>query len=327
MQNQHSKLPLTHYLANVTPIAYGCMGLGGEWDQNPVTQENIQQVHQVVDTVLEAGINIFDHADIYTFGKAEKAFGQVLLERPDLRDKIYIQSKCGIRFADDGGPKRYDFSREWVTTSVDNILGRLNSEYLDLLLLHRPDPLMELDEIADTLIRIKNSGKALHFGVSNMNQHQIAYLQSALDFPLVANQIEISLAKLDWLDDGILVGNPDGRDINFTAGTLEYCRQNSMQIQSWGSLCQGVFSGRDIAGQPDFIQETARLVAELAHKYQVSNEAIVLAWLMRHPAKIQPIIGTTHLDRIKASAQAMQVILSREDWYALYATARGQEMP
>lgn len=327
IQTKQRHIPLAKTLNNVSSLAYGCMGLGGGWDQNPVSKDDVMQAHHVIDCALQAGVNLFDHADIYTFGKAEKAFGQVLAERPELREKMYIQSKCGIRFGNENGPKRYDFSAQWVNDSVDNILTRLNVEQLDVLILHRPDPLMELDEISETLLNIKNSGKAAHFGVSNMNLHQMAYLQSALDAPLIANQIEISLTKLDWLEEGIMTGNPDGRDINFTAGTLEYCRQNNVQIQAWGSMSQGLFSGRDVSGHPDNIQKTARLVSELAHKYQVSTEAIVLAWLMRHPAKVQPVLGTTNLDRIKACAQAVNVNLSREDWYALYENARGQEMP
>ena len=303
------------------------MGLGGGWDQKPVSDENIAQTNQVIDTALEAGINLFDHADIYTFGKAEKAFGQVLTERPQLREQMYIQSKCGIRFADNAGPKRYDFSAQWVSSSVDNILSRLTTEYLDILILHRPDPLMELAEIAETLLQIKNSGKVRHFGVSNMHQHQIAYLQSALDAPLVVNQIEISLAKRDWLEEGIMAGNSTARDINFTAGTLEYCRQHNVQIQAWGSLAQGLFTGRDVSGEGQAVQATCKLVAKLAVKYQVTNEAIVLAWLMRHPAQVQPVVGTTNLERIKACVQAEQVQLTREEWYWLYETARGDELP
>lgn len=327
IQTKQRPIPLNQYLPNVSALAYGCMGLGGGWDLKPVSKENIAQTHQVIDTALEAGINLFDHADIYTLGKAEKTFGQVLTERPELREKMYIQSKCGIRFADDAGPKRYDFSAQWVNASVDNILTRLNTEYIDVLILHRPDPLMELEEIADTLMKIKSSGKARYFGVSNMHQHQMAYLQSALDAPLVANQIEISLAKLDWLEEGIMAGNPEGRDINFTAGKLEYCRQNNVQIQAWGSLAQGLFTGRDVSSASQAVQATCKLVAKLAVKYQVANEAIVLAWLMRHPARVQPVIGTTNLKRIKACVQAEQVQLTREDWYYLYESARGHELP
>lgn len=319
--------PLNRYLADVGDIAFGCMGLGGGWDQNPVNSENIKQAHQVVDSALESGINLFDHADIYTFGKAEKAFGKVLAERPELREKMYIQSKCGIRFSDADGPKRYDFSKEWINSSVDNILSRLNSEYLDILMLHRPDPLMQLDEVANTLLALKQSGKVHHFGVSNMQHQQMAYLQSALDIPLVNNQVEISLAKLDWVDSGIMTGSTNGRNIDFSAGTLEYCQTHNVQIQAWGCLAQGIFSGRNIDDQPSSVKATAALVYQLAQKYQVSTEAIVLAWLMRHPASVQPVIGTTNLDRIRACSQAVNIELSRADWYSLYESSRGQEVP
>lgn len=326
MPKNQRPLPLNQYLANASALSYGCMGLGGGWNENSLSNDNIMQAHQVVDTALESGINLFDHADIYTFGKAEKAFGQVLLQRPELRETIYIQSKCAIRLAENGQPKRYDFSKQWVSASVDNILTRLNTEYLDILLLHRPDPLMALDEIAETLMSIKDSGKARYFGVSNMNQHQMAYLQSALDAPLVVNQIEMSLAKLDWLETSNMEGNGSARTTNFTAGTLEYCAQKNVQIQAWGSLAQGLFSGRDARGESHAIQQTCGLVYRLADKYQVPAEAIVLAWLMRHPLRIQAVIGTTNLDRIKACAQATQIELTREEWYQLYESSRGGEL-
>jgi predicted oxidoreductase len=319
--------PLKLYLPDVGDIAYGCMGLGGAWDNNPVSKDNIKQAHQIIDTALECGINLFDHADIYTFGKAEQAFGQVLAQRPQLRDTMYLQSKCGIRFADSDGPKRYDFSEQWIISSVDNILSRLHTQYIDILMLHRPDPLIELDEVANAFAQLKRSGKVRHFAVSNMQHHQIAYLQSALDAPLVANQIEISLAKLDWLDSGVMAGNPEGKDINFSTGTLEYCQQKKVQIQAWGSLAQGIFSGCNIQGQTASVQATAMLVSQLAVNHQVSPEAIVLAWLMRHPVGVQPVIGSTNPERIMACCQALKLTLSRAEWYTLYQTARGQELP
>jgi len=319
--------PLQHYLPNVGGIGYGCMGLGGGWDQHPVSKDNIKQAHHVIDTALESGINLFDHADIYTFGKAETAFGHVLADRPTLRENIYIQSKCGIRLPNDEGTKRYDLSKAWLCSSVDNILARLQCEHLDILMLHRPDPLMAIDEVAEALHALKASGKVGHFGVSNMQHHQMAYLQSALDAPLVCNQIEISLAKLDWIESGVMVGNNGANANSFEAGTLEYCQTHNVQIQAWGSLAQGVFSGRDRAGQPASVHATANLVSELANNYQVSTEAIVLAWLMRHPAAVQPMIGTTNLDRIRACAQATTVKLTRHEWYALYERSRGQEIP
>lgn len=319
--------PLNLYLPNASKLVYGCMGLGGNWDQNPVNADNINQCHQVIDTALEIDINVFDHADIYTFGKAEQAFGEALSQRPELRESIYLQSKCGIRFADNEGPKRYDFSAEWISNSVDNILSRLKTDYLDVLMLHRPDPLMELDEVASTLQTLKASGKVRHFGVSNMHAQQIAYLQSALDAPLITNQLELSLAKLDWINSGVMVGSGSKQTIDFTAGTMEYCQQNNMQIQAWGCMAQGLFSGRNIDDQPESIKQTAAKVRQLSAQYNASTEAIVLAWLMRHPANIQPVIGTTHLDRIKACGQAPHVQLSRVDWYSLYESAYGNELP
>jgi predicted oxidoreductase len=153
------------------------------------------------------------------------------------------------------------------------------------------------------------------------------YLQSCLDQPLVVNQIAISLGQLAWLEEGVLVGHPAGKEVNFTPGTLEYCRQQGMQVQSWGSLAQGQFSGRDISRATPNIQHAAGLVQTLAQKYQTSAEAIVLAWLMRHPAKVQPVIGATQESRLRACARATDVRLSREDWYRLYVAARGKPLP
>ncbi|MFT6896447.1 MAG: putative oxidoreductase [Paraglaciecola sp.] len=321
------KHPLIQYLPDVSPVVYGCMGLGGGWDKQSINPTHVKQAHECIDAALQSGINYFDHADIYTLGKAEQVFGQVLKERPVLREQMYIQSKCGIRFADERGPKRYDLSAQWITQSVDESLARLNTEYLDVLVLHRPDPLMEPDEIAEAFHRLKSAGKVHYLGVSNMQQQQMAFLQRSLDMPLVLNQIEISLGKLDWLDEGIYAGNSAGCDTNFTPGTLEYCRQNKVQIQSWGSLCQGLFSGRDVSSQAAHIGHTSALVAKLAVEYAVSPEAIVLGWLMRYPAGIQPVIGSINPKRIKASQQAVGLNLSREHWYALYVCAKGQSLP
>ncbi|MCH2056240.1 MAG: aldo/keto reductase [Thalassotalea sp.] len=320
-------LPITQYFPNASSIAYGCMGLGGGWDNNTISQADEIQAQAVIETALANGINYFDHADIYTHGKAEQVFGKALKDIQTLREKMIIQSKCGIRFDDEHGPGRYDFSADWITSSVDDILSRLGIEQLDVLQLHRPDPLMELDEVATTLQNLQANGKVKHFGVSNMNHHQIAYLQSALSTPIIANQIEMSLKHLGWLDHGVLAGNPQGSHDNFCAGTLEYCQQNKVQIQSWGSLAQGLFSGRDVSDQPTHIQATAKLVKQLAEQYETSSDALVLAWLMRHPAGIQPIIGTTNLKRIEQCTKAATVKLSREDWYTLYVTARGERLP
>lgn len=316
---------LKDYFADASRLVYGCMGLGGNWDASPVTAAHISQAQDVIETALDSGITVFDHADIYTFGKAEQAFGLVLKNEPSLREKMILQSKCAIRFADDAGPKRYDFSAAWITSSVEDILQRLNIEQLDVLLLHRPDPLMELEEVATTISDLQASGKIKHLGVSNMHGHQINYLQSALGTPVVANQLEMSLAFRDWLEDGITTNSQHNRQMGYAPGTLEYCMMNNVQLQAWGSLAQGKYSGGNAEFEEDVA--TAALVSSLAAQYGVSAEAIVLGWLMRHPANIQPVIGTTNTDRIRSCVQANTVRLSREHWYALLEAARGNDVP
>lgn len=319
--------PLAKYLPNVSKLIFGCMGLGGGWNKDPLTNTHTQQAHACIDTAIAGGINFFDHADIYTFGKAEQVFGQVLKQRPELREQIYIQSKCGIRFADEQGPKRYDLSKQWIEQSVEGSLKRLNTDYLDVLMLHRPDPLIQVAEVAQVFSRLKESGKVRHFAVSNMSQQQIQFLQTALDMPIVANQIEASLKQSAWVDEGVYTGNRNGKDINFTPGFIEYCTEQEIQIQSWGSLCQGLYSGKQLQNASPADINTAILVNKLAALYSTSAEAIVLAWLLRHPALIQPVIGTTNAKRLAASCSAVNIELTREHWYALYVSAKGHELP
>ena len=322
-----TQLAIHNYLPRASQLVFGCMGLGGGWDNNNINSEDIALAHKAVDAALEAGINFFDHADIYTMGKAEQVFGKVLNERPELRQQIYLQSKCGIRFEDEKGPGRYNFSPEYISQSVDGILSRLNIEQLDVLLLHRPDPLMEPWQITETFDALTKAGKVKHFGVSNMHQGQINYLNHYLSAPLIANQLELSLHHLDWLNEGVLAGQSAGTQVNFAPGTLEFCQMNKIQVQSWGSLAQGLFSGKDISEQPSHLQQTADLVQRLAAHYQTSAEAIVLAFLTRHPINIQPIIGTTNPTRIAACAQVGGVTLSHEHWYQLFVSARGHRLP
>lgn len=323
----HQQYPLSKLIKHNSAIAFGCMGLGGSWDTNPITRENITHAHNTIDAALDAGITFFDHADIYTRGKAEQVFGEVLKQRPELTEQICLQSKCAIRFPDEQNPQQYDFSPNWITQSVESSLKRLNTQQLDILLLHRPDPLMEPELIAETFNQLQQSGKVKHFGVSNMQQHQMAFLQSSLSQPLVVNQIELSLSHRAWIEEGITTGNSGESLANFGAGTLEYCQLNKVQLQSWGSLSQGMFTGADLKQQPQAVQQTAQLVSSLAAEYQVSPEAIVLAWLMRHPANIQPIIGTTNPQRIKNCVEAQNIRLSRSHWYQLWITARGRPLP
>ncbi len=322
-----NKLSIHQYLPQASRLVYGCMGLGGGWTSSPLTKADVVQANQVIDAVLEANINVFDHADIYQFGKAEQVFGQVLTQRPELREKMIIQSKCGIRFEDSNGPKRYDLSGKWITESTEQILKRLNTDYIDVLILHRPDPLMEPEEVAEVLYALKQSGKVKYFGLSNMHAAQAEYLSLAVEQPFIVNQLELSLTNLGWLEEGIYAGNPDGANVNFTAGTLEYARKNNMQIQSWGSLSQGLFTGKNTSEYPSHIQQTALKISELAEKYSTSLEAIVLSWLLRHPVTMQPVIGSVNQERIKACSHATTVSITREEWYQIYVLARGMELP
>ncbi|MCG7588122.1 aldo/keto reductase family oxidoreductase [Photobacterium sp. OFAV2-7] len=318
---------INKHLLNASQLAYGCMGLGGGWNTNPITSENIIQARLIIDVALEAGINVFDHADIYTFSKAEMVFGEILKQHPSLRESMYIQSKCGIRFEDESGPGRYDFSAEWVTQSVNGSLRRLHTEKLDVLLLHRPDPLVELDELASSLNALRKDGKFDYLGVSNMNHHQISFLQSALDMPIIANQIEMSLAKLDWLNEGVMVGTPGYQNNDYASGTLEYCRLNGIQLQAWGCLARGMFSESGLHSDHENVRVTTEYIMTLCEKYQVPSEVIVLSFLLRHPANIQPVIGTTNIERIKACATAPEITLTREEWYSLFVKARGHALP
>ncbi|USE38025.1 aldo/keto reductase [Endozoicomonas sp. SCSIO W0465] len=292
-----------------------------------MSKDHMMQAHRFLDSALESGINFFDHADIYTRGKAEQVFGGVLADRPGLRETLFLQSKCGIRFAEGNVPNRYDFSRDWILYSVENSLARLHTDYLDLLLLHRPDPLMRPEEVAEAFHQLQKDGKVRHFGVSNMSGHQIKYLQSFLDQPIVVNQLQMSLTHLDWLEEGVLVNHVEGQSVSFTPGTVEYCRSHNIQLQAWGCLSKGVFTGKDVRGESDAIQETARVVKAFSEQLGVSREAIVLAWLMRHPAGIQPVIGTTNAQRVRACREAEDIELSRDQWYQLYVSARGRMLP
>lgn len=309
------------------PIVYGSMGLGGGWNNNPVSAEDVKQAHDVVDCLLDQGVQLIDHADIYTFGKAEQVFGKVLAQRPELKSELVIQSKCGIRFEDELGPGRYDFSHDWITSSVDGILQRLNIEHLPVLLLHRPDPLSDAESLAKTVSELKAQGKIGALGVSNMSKDQIDLISHYSDVPVVVNQLELSLTKLGWLNSGV-THNVSGPDTdNFPIGTLEYCNKHDIQLQSWGSLSQGLFTGRDVSNESTSVQQTTAIVKALSGLYGVSKEAIVLAWLMKHPSNVMPVIGTTNLARIQACCEAQSVSLTREDWYKLFVTARGESLP
>lgn len=308
----------------VSRIAYGCMKIGGTWDQAPISADTENTARDTVAAALDCGINFFDHADIYTAGKSETLFGRILQSTPGLRDRIVLQSKVGIRFANDaylsGEPARYDFSHDHILHSTEAILARLGIDHLELLLLHRPDPLVEPAEVARAFDTLHRSGKVRHFGVSNHTPAQIELLRHYVRQPLVVNQLEFSLAQPALVVEGFLANRTGATaESNLAAGTLDYCRRHEISIQAWSPVGGGKLL------KPE--HPAAKLIAELAAAKSVSPEAILLAWILRHPAGIQPIIGTTQAGRVRASALADDITLSREEWYALLAAARGQKVP
>ena len=320
--------PLQRLLPTSSRLVYGCMGLGGGWNTEPSTEADIARAHAAVEAALDIGITLFDHADIYTLGKAESSFGTLMRRQPSLRERVLLQTKCGIRFQDAAGPKRYDLTAAYIEAQAEVSLARLGTDHLDLLLLHRPDALMEPAEIAEAFTRLRKAGKVKHFGVSNMQAGQMAWLARALDAPLAVNQLQMSLAHLEPFDAGTCFNDPQATvrpGALAWAGVLEHCQQENIQLQAWGSLAQGRFSVDQAKNAAD--EPTRALLSRMALEQGVSREGLLLAWLMRHPARIQPVIGSSDPARIRACGDAMRIEMSRGDWYALYQTARGAELP
>ena len=306
----------------------GCMPLGGSWDDTPHDPARVDPALRLIDTALEAGLTAFDHADIYCRGKSETVFGLAMKQRPALRDHIFLQSKCGIRFANDpspGSPQRYDFSREHILASVDGSLRRLQTDRLDTLLLHRPDALAEPEEIASAFDELRRAGKVLDFGVSNHNAAQMERLAAALPFPLFTNQLEFSLRRHELVSDGFLTDRPDAA---YTAshGLLDACLRLGVGLQAWGPLAQGrLFNPGPDA--PLAEHELASALHRLAEHRGADPETVAMAWILRHPARIAPVTGTCNPDRLRKCAAALDLVLSREEWYGLLHAARGGPLP
>lgn len=312
---------------DVSRIAYGCMQLSTDWDGQPITATERVRTAAMVEAAIENGVTLFDHADIYARGKCERLFGELLTQRPSLRQQMVVQSKCGIRLAGeplDSSPQRYDFSHDHLLSSIEGILQRLGTDHLDILLLHRPDPLVQPEEVARAFDSMRRSGKVRHFGVSNHSAAQIALLQSCLDVPLVVNQVELNLLHHALISDGVLV-NQSGGACSGAAATLDYCRQHGILVQAWSPLAGGRL--RDSNAPDPALRGVTQCVEQLAHELEVSTEAILLAWLLRHPAGIQPVVGTTSSARLAACCKADAVELSREQWYQLLEAARGMRVP
>lgn len=311
-----------------TRLGYGCMKLGGNWTNEPMMREDKRVATQAVASALEHQINFFDHADIYCRGKSESAFGEIMDELKIARDSIILQSKCGIWLRDDPTPgaiPRFDFSYEHITSAVEGSLRRLKTDYLDILLLHRPDALVEPAEVARAFDELHTAGKVRYFGVSNHTPEQIRLLKKYVKQPIVVNQVELNLLHADLITDGMYF-NIAGMPYTVSSGTLEYCRAENILLQAWAPVANGRML-TPTGKATDAEKRTAAMIKEMAKAKNTSLEAIALAWLLRHPAPIQPILGTTKPERIAASVLADDIELTRLEWYEMLKTARGQTVP
>ncbi len=293
----------------VSQIGLGCMRMAGL---------SVADASRVIETAREQGINFFDHADIYGGGDSERVFSKAIGMNTSVREQIILQSKVGIRQG------YYDFSYEHIMKSVDGILHRLNTDYLDVLLLHRPDALMEPEEVSRAFDELHSAGKVRWFGVSNFNQNQMKLAFSHSEFKIQANQLQLSLAHPDLITEGtnVNVTNEDGS--SKSSAVLEYCRLEEITVQAWSPMQYGQIEGNFLEN-PAY-QELAEKLGEIAQREDLSVGAVAIAWLLRHPARVQPIIGTMTPERIRAICKASDFMMSRSDWYGLLKAA-GHPVP
>ena len=304
-----NKIIMANGNIKASEIGLGCMRIS-EMDKT--------SVNSLINTALDCGVNFFDHADIYGNGKSEEIFSEALSMSPSLREKIIIQSKCSIK---DGF---YDYSKEHIINSVDSILKRLKTGYLDILLLHRPDTLMEPEEVNEAFEKLYNEGKVRNFGVSNHNSMQIELLNKYLKNKITINQLQFSIMHTGIIDSGLNVNMKISPSVDRDGSILEYCRLKDINIQAWSPYQYGFFEGTFL-NNPKF-PELNKKLEELAEKYSVSPTAIATALILRHPAKIQTIVGTTNENRLRDICTASNVKLTREEWYSIYLSA-GNKLP
>ena len=286
-----------------------------------ISNKSVKEVEELVETALSVGINAFDLADIYGRGRCEELLGQVLKHRPDLREKMWIQSKCGIRIEEF---TYFDFSKDYILESVDGILQRLQVDYLDSLLLHRPDALMEADQVAEAFEILHKSGKVRDFGVSNQNPMMMELLKREVKQPLMINQLQLSAAFTPGFDAGFHVNMEGDKAAVRDGSVFEYCKLNDMVIQAWSVLQFGYFKG-NFVGKEQF-QDLNEVLNRLSLKYGVSPSAIAIAWGLRYPGKMQAIVGTTNPKHLLEASQASNVNLTRKEWYEIYLAA-GNDLP
>lgn len=290
-------------------ISLGCMRLAGH---------TVTDVANLIQTAYEEGIDFYDHADIYGQGESEIVFAKALKTLPIEREKLILQTKCGIR------PGFFDFSKEHILNSVEASLKRLDTDYVDVLLLHRPDTLMEPEEVAEAFNTLYDAGKVKYFGVSNQNPMQMELMSKYLDHKIMINQIQLSITNTTMIDAGLNVNMENGAAVNRDGSVLDYCRLKDITIQAWSPFQYGFFEGVFL-DNPKFPELNA-VIDRIASEKGVTNSAIAVAWILRHPAKIQTIVGTTNKERLKAICKASNVQLSRAEWYEIYRAA-GNVLP
>ncbi|ELB6417834.1 TPA: aldo/keto reductase family oxidoreductase [Listeria monocytogenes] len=290
-------------------ISLGCMRMAD------LSKED---ANKVINTALENGIDFFDHADIYGGGKSEEVFADAIDMNATIREKMILQSKCGIRQG------FFDFSKEHIIASVEGSLKRLKTDYLDTLLLHRPDTLFEPEEVAAAFTELEKSGKVRHFGVSNQNPGQIELLKKYVDQELIANQLQFSIMHTGMIDTGFNVNMTIDPSLDRDGGILEYSRLNNMTIQAWSPFQYGFFEG--VFLDNDKFPELNKVIDKIAADKGVTNSAIAVAWIQRHPASFQTVVGTMNPGRIADIAKASDVTLSREEWYEIHRAA-GNQLP
>lgn len=297
---------------NVSAIIQGCMRM---------PSLSVEEATRVISNDYSLGINFFDHATCYGNGEAETRFGEAFKQTGIKREDVYIQSKCGIY------PERqeFDWSRESILSSVDGILQRLQMDYIDTLLLHRPDVIFEPEEVALAFDELEKSGKVRYFGVSNLGSMQIELLKKCVKQPLVFNQLQLSLEQSQLIDQVLYVNDKRTDMSNIRDGSLlDYCRLKDITIQAWSPLQFGFFKGVFVDNE-DF-PELNRVLGNIASREGVSKSAIAIAWILRHPAKMQAVLGTMNVEHMKDVCEATKVNLSHHDWYELYLAA-GKFLP
>ena len=290
-------------------IIMGCMRISG---MDPGERERL------IATAFDRGINFFDHADIYGGGVSEEVFASALANLPIKRDDIILQSKCGIREG------MFDFSRDYILEAVDKTLDRLKTDYLDVLLLHRPDALVEPEEVAEAFQKLHKQGKVLHFGVSNHNHYQIELLKKYVKEDILFNQLQFSIMHTGMIDAGLNVNMKVENSVDHDGGILDYCRINDITIQAWSPFQYGFFEG--VFLNNDKFPKLNWTIDNLAEKYGVTNSAVAIAWILRHPAGIQAVIGTTNPERVAQVSMATGFTLTRKEWYEIYLSA-GNKLP